>query len=149
MTGTVFVDTNVFVYRLDTREPVKQASAQRWLEALWEQHRGRLSFQVLQELYVTLTRRLDPAVDAGTARSVVRSLLSWEPVAMSSGVVEAAWAVEDRFGLSWWDALVVASAQVGGCAFLLTEDLQHAQQLGTVQVISPFEVAPELLLGGR
>jgi predicted nucleic acid-binding protein len=147
MTGAVFVDTNVLVYRLDTREPAKQAAAQRWLETLWELRRGRLSFQILQELYVTLTRRLDPALDVGAARSVVRSLLTWEPIVMSLGVVEAAWAVEDRFGLSWWDALVVASAQVGGCAYLLTEDLQHGQQLGTVQVISPFEVGPELLLG--
>ena len=59
--------------------------------------------------------------------------------------VESAWAVESRFGLHFWDALMVASAQQQGCRWLLTEDLQHDQTFDTVRVVNPFVVGPELL----
>ncbi len=59
--------------------------------------------------------------------------------------VESAWAVESRSRLSYWDALMVASAQHMRCTLLLTENLQHDQRIDSVRIVNPFMVAPELL----
>ena len=73
------------------------------------------------------------------------SFTPWRPVTIDARVLETAWQVQDRYRLSWWDALIAAAAQVAGCAYLLTEDLQDGQMLGTVQVVDPFRVSPERL----
>ena len=147
MTAPVFADTKVFVYQLDTREAAKQRRARSWAEFLWATRRGRISFQVLQELYVTVTRKLDPGMDTGAARTMVRALWAWRPAPIDEQVFAAAWAAQDRFSLSWWDSLIVGAARVSGCSFLLTEDLQHGQDLDGLLVVSPFELAPADLGG--
>jgi predicted nucleic acid-binding protein len=138
----VFVDTNLFVYRFDTTEPGKQRRSERWHEHLWRERTGRLSVQVLQELYSSLTRKLDQPMEPAEARTVVRSLLSWDPVPVDPRTIEGAWRLEDRYSLSWWDALIVSAAQIAGCRHLLTEDLSHGQDLDGVQVVNPFQVEP-------
>ncbi|HEV8167045.1 MAG TPA: VapC toxin family PIN domain ribonuclease, partial [Actinomycetota bacterium] len=60
-------------------------------------------------------------------------------------VLEAGWNVEDRFGLSWWDGLIVAAARVAGCGYLLTEDLQHGSELDGLRVVDPFQITPDAL----
>ncbi len=142
MSDLIFVDTNVFVYALDSAADTKHAAARLWTTALWESRRGRVSVQVLQELYVTLTRKLRPGLPTDAARIEVRSLLPWMPIEINPSILERAWHVETRFQLSWWDALIVASAQAGGCRYLLTEDLQDGQDLDGLLVVSPFRVTP-------
>ncbi len=146
MTATIFVDTNVLVYRRDSAQGEKQAQAEAWMERLWAARSGRLSYQVLQEYYVTVTSKLKPGLDAVSARNDVRSLLAWHPVTIDAGVVEAAWVIQDRYQLSWCDALIVGAAQVANCRLLLTEDLQDGQELGEVRVVSPFNNSPESVL---
>ena len=141
MTGPVFVDTNVLVYRHDTSEPAKQARAEAWYQYVWRRRAGRLSFQVLQELYSTLTRKLAPRFDVDKARALVRDLAAWQPVAVDLALLERGWRLEDRYSLSWWDALIVSAAQASDCRVLLTEDLQHGQRFGRVRVIDPFASA--------
>lgn len=142
MTGPFFVDTNVLVYARDPSDPHKQRRAASWLARLWDDGSGRLSHQVLQEFYVTLTRKLDPPADPEIVRDDVAALATWSPVPTDLEVMESAWYVEDRFGFSWWDALIVAQALSAGCEVLLTEDLQHDQDLFGVRVINPFQVDP-------
>jgi predicted nucleic acid-binding protein len=142
-----FVDTNVLVYSRDASEPAKQPAAERWLRLLWATRSGRLSSQVLNEYYSVVTEKLRPGLGRDEARADVRNLMSWAPVPTDGPVVEGAWTVQDRYGLSWWDALVVSAAQVAGCAWLLTEDLQHGQTLDGVTVVDPFLTEPEELLG--
>jgi predicted nucleic acid-binding protein len=62
-------------------------------------------------------------------------------VPVATELLEAAWSVEDRFGLSWWDALIVAAARVAGCEYLLTEDLQHGAEFEGLRVVNPFRAA--------
>ncbi|HVT19373.1 MAG TPA: PIN domain-containing protein [Thermoanaerobaculia bacterium] len=145
MTALVFADTNVFVYQMDTREPGKQSRARAWAEFLWTTRRGRVSFQVLGELYVTVTRKLDPGIDRATARKMMRALWAWQPVLIDERAFAAAWAVQDRFGLSWWDSLIVAAARLAECSILLTEDFQHDQDLDGLRVVNPFKLSPEEL----
>lgn len=143
----MFVDTNVLVYTRGASEPLKQKQAMAWMSHLWSTRTGRLSFQVLQEFYTTVTDKLDPGLDLQGARSDVRSLLSWQPIAVDGRVIEGAWLIQDRYRLSWWDALIVSAAQTGECRCLLTEDLQEGQQFGHVEVINPFSKVPESLKG--
>ncbi|MGE0158247.1 MAG: PIN domain-containing protein [Gemmatimonadales bacterium] len=146
MTARVFVDTNVLVYARDTTEAEKHRTARHWMAMLWAERGGALSWQVLHEYYVCVTRKLTPGRDAAAAREDVASLVAWRPIPLDLATVDAAWAVEDRFGLSWWDALIVAAAQAGGCTHLLTEDLQDGQVFAGVRVISPFVHTPEEIL---
>jgi predicted nucleic acid-binding protein len=147
MTVPVFVDTNVLVYARDAAQPEKQSRAAQWLEHLWSSRQGRLSFQVLDEYYVTVTRKLRPGLAPEEARQEVRDLLAWRPVVIDAGVVQGAWTAQDRYGFSFWDALIVSAAQVAGCDHLLTEDLSHGQQLDGLEVVSPFAAPPGPLPG--
>lgn len=139
----IFVDSNVLVYARDTTEPRKQELAAAWLEHLWTKRTGRLSQQVLHEFYVMVTRKLDPGLDTDQARSDVRDLLAWRPRVIDREALEVAWTIEDRFGLSFWDALIVAAARIGGCERLLTEDLQDGADYDGVVIVDPFTHTPE------
>ena len=143
MADPVFVDTNVLVYFRDSTEPEKQAAAAEWMAHLWERGSGRLSQQVLREYYVTVTGKLDPGLPPGEAREDVLAFRAWNPLEADLGLIEDAWTVEDRYGLSFWDALIVAAARRLDCAILLTEDLQDAQDLDGLVVRSPFTHRPE------
>ena len=85
MSDKVFVDTNVLLYARDVRQPAKQPVAWRWLETLWRERRGCLSFQVLQEYYVNVTQKLKPGLPPSEARRDVRNLLAWDPVKTDGG----------------------------------------------------------------
>jgi len=148
MTARVFVDTNVLVYTRDRTDEDKHRRALAWVAALWQERAGRLSWQVLQEYYVTVTRKLDPPRERAHAREDVTSLITWRPIPIGLPIIDAAWGVEERYGLSWWDALIVAAAQVGECDYLLSEDLQGGQDFGGVIVVSPFRRMPTEILGG-
>ncbi len=138
MIGPVFVDTNVFVYLHDDSEPKKKTRADEWISLLVRGRSGLVSFQVLQELYATLTSKRRLNVDAVEARLIVRELAVWQPVAADLAMLNRAWVLQDRFPLSWWDALIIAAAQTCECKVLLTEDLQDGQEFGAVQVVNPF-----------
>jgi predicted nucleic acid-binding protein len=142
---TAFVDSNVLVYSEDGRDARKQSTAIAWLNALWARQAGRLSTQVLNEFYANVTCKARPPMPQGDARAEVRRYQRWQPWQIDHATVESAWSVEARFGLDYWDALIVAAAQQQGCAYLLTEDLQHDQQLDGVRIVNPFLVGPELL----
>lgn len=141
MTAPVFVDTNVLVYRHDSADPVKQARAEDWISFLAQQRLARISFQVIQELYATLTRKLDPGFSAGESRDIARDLAVWEPEAIRFDTLERAWIAQQRHDLSWWDALILAAAQALGCGTLLSEDFTHGRSYGEVRVVNPFEQA--------
>jgi predicted nucleic acid-binding protein len=145
MNAKVFVDTNVLVYSRDASEPQKQAQAMAWMVHLWRTKTGNLSFQVLQEFYITVTAKLQPGLDPENARKDVRSLLVWNPLVVNDRVLENAWHIQDRFQISWWDALVVSAAQLADCRYLLTEDLQENQEFGSLRVTNPFHVEPTSL----
>lgn len=146
MAAKIFVDTNVLVYSRDASEPQKQKQAIAWMTHLWKTGTGCISFQVLQEFYVTVTEKLSPGMDLKSARSDVRSLLTWNPLYVDSHVIEGAWIIQDRYRISWWDALIVSAAQAGNCHYVISEDLQADQQFGDIRVINPFRKTPASIL---
>jgi len=143
MTDPVFVDTNVLIHALDQADPKKHQAARLWRAELWKSRRGRISFQVLQEFYVKVTQKRPAARQE--ARAEVRNLLAWGPVAVDADVVELGWRIQDRYQLSFWDALIVAAARAASCRYLLTEDLQADQNLDGVVVVNPFLRGPDQL----
>lgn len=136
MTALVFVDTNVLIYAIDLADPAKQQAAQSWRTQLWLSGKGRISFQVLQEFYAKVIQKKISVRDV--ARAEVRDLMAWQPVAADAQLFERAWKLQDRFQLSFWDALIVAAAKVASCPFLLSEDFQHHQDFDGVLVVNPF-----------
>ena len=153
MIAPAFVDTNVLVYRHDASEPTKQARADQWYRSLWQRRCGRLSMQVLEELYAVLTRKVRFGVSAAEAQEIIRVLTAWSPVVTDFRLVQRAWNVQERYSLSGRDALIVAAAQTAECRVLLSEDLQHHQLLGSLRVVNPFaspdRTPLEILRGGR
>ena len=140
MTAGVFIDTNVFVYASDNRETVKQSLAEQWLERLWREQSGRTSVQVLNECYWNLTRKIKPALSANDAWDMVQSLFQWNPQAVDTDVLTRSRDIERRYGLSWWDSLIVGAAQAQNCPLLLSEDLQDGGVYGGVTVRNPFKL---------
>jgi predicted nucleic acid-binding protein len=142
--STVFVDTNVLLYAVDPRHPAKRSAAQTWLALCWQRDCGRISTQVLNELYANL-RRVAPDLGVDEARRMVREYRAWTTWIVDDDTVDAAWALQDRFTFGYWDALMVAAAQQQGCALLLTEDLQHDLQVDRLRIVNPFLVGPDVL----
>jgi predicted nucleic acid-binding protein len=131
-----FFDTNILFYALDRAAGEKNVVAAAWVRKAWG---GELipfiSVQVLQELFVNLTRKL-PAT--GEARAIVMDYLAWQVVENDRRLFVDALEVKDRFQLSFWDASIVAAAQASRATVLMTEDLSHGQYFGPLKVMNPF-----------
>ncbi len=138
MSGRAFVDTNVLVYAHDRGAGEKNARARELVARLWRERTGVVSTQVLQELYVNVRRKASAPVSAPEARALVEDYLAWPLVVNDGATILQAVAIEERFGLSFWDALVVASAQEAGDEILWSEDLNDGQAYGSVVVRNPF-----------
>jgi predicted nucleic acid-binding protein len=139
--STAFVDTNVLLYAQDPRDSGKQAAAAAWLAHFWRTRSGRISTQVMNEFYVNL-RRAAPSMTLAATRALVQRYRAWQPWVVDEATVDRAWALQDRFSFSYWDALMVAAAQQQGCVALLTEDLQHGLNVDQLRIINPFLSSP-------
>jgi len=134
----VFVDTNIIVYAYDTTAGEKYETAKRILQDLWRSGEGLISTQILQELYVTLTRKIPRTLKSAQAGEIVEDMLTWDVVVNDGESVLMAIDLEGREKLSFWDALVVAAAVRGGASVLLSEDLTSGRTLAGVKIENPF-----------
>lgn len=139
MTGPCFVDANVLVYTLDPRDPAKQKRAAAWRDHLWRTGLGRTSTQVLSETYAVV-RRLRRDAPTEPLWDAIALYFAWNPRPIDEDLLRRAHEVERRFRISWWDAMIVAAAQLEECPVLLTEDLQDGMAFGSVTVRSPFSL---------
>jgi predicted nucleic acid-binding protein len=136
MTARSFFDTNVIVYGDDKSAPAKQRRA---LDLLAEHRRagtGVVSLQVLQEYFVTVTRKLH--VEPSVARRKVELLGELHVAAPQLTDVLAAIDLHRLHGFSFWDALILRMAQQAGCRVLFSEDLQAARPVEGIHVVNPF-----------
>jgi predicted nucleic acid-binding protein len=136
MSDRFFVDTNLLVYAHDSSAGVKHDRARGLVERLWQDRTGVLSTQVLQELYVSLRKARHP-LPASEARQIAADYLRWEIVVNTGESVLEAAELEERYRLSFWDALIVHAAGVSGAETLYSEDLSHGQAYGAVRVLNP------------
>ncbi|PYX29899.1 MAG: twitching motility protein PilT [Acidobacteria bacterium] len=137
MSARSFFDTNVLIYADDKAAPAKQRRA---LGLIAEHRRagtGVVSLQVLQEYFVTITRKLQ--VDARTARRKVELLAEFDVASPEVADILAAIDLHRLHGFSFWDALILRSAKQAGCSVLFSEDLQRQRELDGVRIVNPFE----------
>ncbi len=136
MPARSFFDTNVLVYADDKAAPAKQRRA---VELVAEHRRARtgvVSLQVLQEYFVTVTRKLH--VEAHIARRKVELLAEFDVAAPSVADILAAIDLHRLNGASFWDALIIRSAQQAGCSVLFSEDMQGTREMDGVRIVNPF-----------
>jgi predicted nucleic acid-binding protein len=134
-----FVDTNVLVYAHDDSAGSKRDQARALVERLWGSRDGCLSVQVLQEFFVTVTRKITKPVDAETAKAIVADLSRWYLHVPAADDVLAAIGMHQHTGISFWDAMIVRSAAEIGCTVLYSEDLNAGQEYCGVRVENPFQ----------
>lgn len=136
MPSRSFFDTNVLVYADDKAAPVRQRKAIELVAAHRLAGTGVVSLQVLQEYFVTVTRKLQ--VDVKIARRKVELLAEFDVVAPDVADVLAAIDLHRLNGISFWDALILRSAKQAGCKFLFSEDMHAAEEIDGIRIENPF-----------
>jgi predicted nucleic acid-binding protein len=138
MRDRAFLDTNVFVYLFDRDAPAKQQRAREIVSDVGAE--AVLSTQVLQEFYVSVTRKLARPLTPADAEGAVRDLALLEVVVVDVPIVKRAVTLSRADALSFWDALIVEAARAHGCTRLLSEDLQDGRAFGDLHVENPFRM---------
>lgn len=108
------------------------------LARLWESGNGTLSVQVLQELFVSLTRRVANRLSAEEARAIVRDLSTWNVVEPTRHDVLEAIDNSTRWNLSFWHAMLLTAAQRSGASTVWSEDLKDGEMYDGMMVRNPF-----------
>ena len=138
MSANVFVDTNILVYSRDLSEPAKQAMAMERLTGLWQTGTGKISNQVCNEYYTTVTQKLKPGLSKDEAWQDIEALFAWQPLAVDKKVLIKAKACQLQYQLSWWDSLIISAAYFCNCDTILSEDLNNSQKYFDIAVENPF-----------
>ena len=133
-----FVDTNILVYAFDSTDPTRQRSAAQLLSRLMDEDRLRLSTQVLQEFYVTMTRKARPPWTPERGLAKLDDFAAWPVIISDLSLIREAVLLSRDAVLSFWDALIVAAAARSGADTLYTEDLNDGQMIKGVRVVNPF-----------
>ena len=137
MSDKYFVDANILMYAHDTAAGAKHDRARALVEELWHERSGVVSTQVLQELCANLQRKSARPLDSKATREIARDYLTWHVVVNDGNSILAALELQERYQLSFWDALVIHAAQTAGVATLYSEDLSDGHRYGGVQVRNP------------
>ncbi len=140
MKDKIFVDTNILIYAHDMDAGHKHAIAASVIENMWNEETGIISTQVLQEFYVNVTRKITVPLSPARARGVVKNYLSWHVEINEPDTILFASEIEERYSLSFWDSLIVASAVHAKADKILTEDLNHGQVIEGIAIENPFVV---------
>ena len=136
MSGESFLDTNILVYAAtsDPSEGCKRKTAL----ALIEREEFALSAQVLQEFYVTVTRKLERPLTSDQAMEWLEQLEAFPCMPVDAALVKIAVEISERYRISYWDGAVVAAAGRAGANILYSEDLNDGQDYDGVRVVNPF-----------
>ncbi len=134
-----FMDTNVLVYAYDLAQGVKHDKALVLVESLWAAGNGCLSIQVLQEFYVNITRKSDRPMPPDQAAQIIRDFSDWHVHRPGVEDIIAAIELQRRYRISFWDAMILRSAQQSNCETVWSEDLSGKQKYGPVKIVNPFK----------
>lgn len=133
-----FVDTNVLVYAYDKLSEKQHEQAVSLLDSLWEARTGCISIQVLQEFFVTVTRKIANPLSIADTSQIISDLDIWRVHSPAVEDVLYAIQIQERYQLSFWDSLIIRSAGQMGCSIVWSEDMNDGQFYGSVQVRNPF-----------
>ncbi len=133
-----FVDTNILLYAYDRSAGNKFTVANELLQRLWVNRNGCISIQVLQEFTYNVNRKVKTILSEEVTKQIVQEYAQWRVFSQRVADICAAITVQQRDQLSFWDAMIVYSADVLGCTTLWSEDLNHGQKYLGVEVKNPF-----------
>ena len=137
--GKVFVDTNILVYAYDLSAGDKHGRAVDLMRDLWRGGGGMTSTQVLQEFFVTVTRKIGKPIDVITAKEIVKDFLKWKTVIVDGELILDAIDIHREHQYSFWDSVIIASAVEGGANTLLSEDLSDKHRIKGIVIKNPFK----------
>ena len=143
MSAKAFLDTNVFVYEIDSKAPkAKRRIAHDLIRDALKQRRSVVSYQVIQEFLNVVTAKFSSSIDTADAQQYVNTV--FQPLIVVQSSIElfgAALGIHARHQISWYDSLIVAAAAEASCSVLYTEDLQHGAKINGVRIENPFRAA--------
>ncbi|MCC5806380.1 MAG: PIN domain-containing protein [Opitutales bacterium] len=135
MRSDVFIDSNILVYAHDEDAGPKRAAAKELIGGFWRRRETpSVSVQVLQEVHVNLVRK-GVSQDESAAR--VSRYLQWRLIENTRALFLRSLEIQQRWQLSYWDALIVAAAAASQAAELWTEDMNDGQLIEGVVVRNP------------
>jgi predicted nucleic acid-binding protein len=136
MIADCFIDTNILVYAAIGRnsDPEKHARSR---EVIATNHFA-VSGQVLAEFFVNATRKSDVPLTIEQAHDWIERLRDRPCTSIDLELVLAAIRHAAKYQINYYDASMVAAAERSGARILYSEDLNHGQHYGSVQVINPF-----------
>jgi predicted nucleic acid-binding protein len=140
MKDKVFLDTNVFIYSIDSSPPLKEKAdiARQIVKEHISDGTGVISIQVLQEFYQVSTQKIQVPLSMEEAVEYMHYMAVLETVHPDFNMIVAAVYLHKRIKLSFWDGLIVQAAAAADCSLLLTEDLQDGFRVGELAVKNPF-----------
>ena len=139
MNDRYFLDTNIFIYSIDRRDQVKEQKAATLIRDSLGSLKGVVSFQVVQEFFNVATKRLVAPMSVDSAQLYLeRVFLPLLRVHSSAALYGEALAFQSRYRLSWYDSLIICAALHAECTILYSEDMQHGQRFGTLEIRTPF-----------
>ena len=134
----VFLDTNILVYAYDSSSGEKHGKAVEIMRGLWNSGQGMLSTQVLQEFFVSATRKIEKPLDASAAKGIIKDLLKWKTVTIDGEIILEAINLHEQRKYSFWDSAIIASALEGGAGVLYSEDLSDKHTVKGLVIKNPF-----------
>jgi predicted nucleic acid-binding protein len=140
MSAKYFLDTNLFIYDVDSgAPPAKKTVVENLIESSLETHEGIISYQVIQEFLAVSTQKFAGTISLPDVRRYLEGVL--KPMLRVHSSVElfrAALDIRTLNQLSWCDSLIVAAASEAGCSVIYTEDLQHGAKINGIRIENPF-----------
>ena len=130
-----FLDTNILIYQMDNRDVVKQKKCRELVRALVLRHEAVISTQILQEFYVACTAKLK--VKPILVKGMIHGFQNMEVVTVGADLINEAIDTSIQYQISFWDSLVVVSAESAKCQYLITEDLNEGQVIRNVKIQNP------------
>ncbi len=140
VSGRFFLDTNIFVYSIDSRNPSKREKASGLIEKALSEGSGFISCQVVQEFLNVALRRFEEPLSIRQAELYLdQALLPLCEVFPSPDLYRNALRLKEESGIGFYDALIVASALEGKGSILYSEDFQDKRRFSSLVVQNPFQ----------
>jgi predicted nucleic acid-binding protein len=139
MSAKYFLDTNVFVYSFDDRQPSKKERSSALIQQALQTGLGIISTQVIQEFLNVATQKFAVPIKLEDAKAYLRSVMN--PLCQvypDLVLYETCLQLQAETKYSFYDALIITSALQSGCDILFSEDLQDGQEVYGVKIVNPY-----------
>lgn len=134
----IFLDTNIIIYAYDFSAGEKHLIARKVVVDLWGSGIGLLSTQVLQEFFVSVTKKIQKPLDIRRAKEVVKDFMKWDVVVNDGETILGAIDIHQQYKYSFWDSMILYSAINGGASTLISEDFTDGQTVLSTKIENPF-----------